>query len=91
MYSDHAPVLLQLDVTPLYKAYPFKFNSNWLMEQDFEDLVLALWNDQKFLTESNKQNRLVWKLKELKEATKKWKKACLLKEASYLSASRGRN
>jgi hypothetical protein len=37
--SDHAPVFFQLDLPPLYKAYPFKLNAQWLKDQDFVDLV----------------------------------------------------
>jgi hypothetical protein len=37
--SDHASVLLQLEISPLFKAYPFKLNSQWLLDQDFIDMV----------------------------------------------------
>jgi hypothetical protein len=53
--SDHAPVLLQLEITPLFKAYPFKFNSQWLSEKEFNCIVHSVWNDQKFLKEEGKQ------------------------------------
>jgi hypothetical protein len=54
MYHDHAPVLLQLEITPLFKAYPFKLNSQWLLDQDFIDIVQKVWNDPKFLFEGGK-------------------------------------
>jgi len=30
--SDHALVLLQLEISPLFKAYPFKLNSQWMLD-----------------------------------------------------------
>jgi exonuclease III len=33
--SDHAPVLLQLELPPAFKIYPFKFNEQWLNEKEF--------------------------------------------------------
>jgi hypothetical protein len=82
--SDHAPVLLQLEITPLFKAYPFKLNSQWLLDQDFIDMVQNLWNDPKFLCEGGKQRRLVWKLKDLKTSTKQWVKIRNNKANSHL-------
>ena len=73
--SDHAPVIIQLEISPIFKAYPFKFNSQWLVDQDFTGLVHNLWKEPKFLIESGKQKRMVWKLKELKFKTKQWAKS----------------
>jgi hypothetical protein len=56
--SDHAPVLLQLEITPLYKAYPFKLNSQWLYEKDFNSIVHKVWNDQKYLSEGGKTTKV---------------------------------
>jgi hypothetical protein len=47
--SDHAPVLLQLDLPPAYKIYPFKFNVQWLNDKGFMDIVFKVWNDLIFL------------------------------------------
>jgi hypothetical protein len=33
--SDHAPIFFQLESSPLYKAFPFKFNDHWLLNPDF--------------------------------------------------------
>jgi len=60
--SDHAPVLLQLDLPPSYKIYPFKFNVQWLTDKGFMDIVFKAWNDLIFLTKSGKQRRIIWKL-----------------------------
>jgi hypothetical protein len=72
--SDHALILLQLDLPPLYKAYPFKFNPMWTKENDFIMMVKKMWNEPKYLKETGKQKRLVWKLKDLKFITKSWQK-----------------
>ena len=37
--SYHSPILIQLEKSPLYKAFPFKFNALWLRDYDFEKLV----------------------------------------------------
>jgi len=68
--SNHAPVLLQLELPPFYKAYPFKLNAHWLNDQDFMDLVYKIWKDPVFLSEGGKKNRIVWKLQELKKQKK---------------------
>jgi hypothetical protein len=78
--SDHAPILIQLETSPLYKVFPFKFNALWLRELDFVKLVHNVWNDPRFLLEGNKQVRLVWKLKELKIQTKTWIKEVKARE-----------
>ena len=72
--SDHASVLLQLDLPPLFKAFPFKFNPLWIKEQGFILMVQNLCNDPNYLNETGKQKRLVWKLKYLKAITKIWQK-----------------
>jgi hypothetical protein len=33
--SDHAPIVLQLELPPLYKSFPFKLNPYWLQFQDY--------------------------------------------------------
>ena len=72
--SDHAPILRQLDIPPIFKAFPFKFNPLWIKEKGFILMVQKLWNDPKYLMETIKQNLLVWKLKYLKSITKVWQK-----------------
>jgi len=67
---DHALILLQLELPPLYKAYPFKLNPQWILEQGFIVMVQNLWGDPKYLGEDGKQKILVWKLKDLKSYTK---------------------
>jgi hypothetical protein len=61
---------LQLEVPPIYKIHPFKFNPHWISEASFVELVVKVWNDPLFLVESGQQRRLIWKLKELKKKKK---------------------
>jgi hypothetical protein len=49
--SDHVPVLLQLELPPAYKIYPFKFNAQWLNDKYFVNIFIKVWNDLVFLTE----------------------------------------
>jgi len=72
--SDHAPILLQLDLPPVFKAIPFKFNPLWSLDNGFYSIVHNLWTDPKYLRESDKKKCLVWKLKDLKKRTKVWQK-----------------
>jgi hypothetical protein len=67
-----------LDLPPTYKIYPFKFNAQWLNDKEFVDIVIKVWNDPVFLTEGGKQNRIIWKLQELKKQTKIWHKENLI-------------
>jgi hypothetical protein len=54
--SDHASMLLQLEITPLFKAYPFKFNSQWLCEKDYNNILHEVWNDKKnYLKKGNNE------------------------------------
>jgi len=79
---DHAPVLLQLEIPPIYKAYPFKLNSHGLHDDDYVALVYKIWKEPCFLSEGDKQCRIVWKLKELKIQTKLWyKEVCARNKA----------
>ena len=71
--SDHAPILLQLELPPSYKIYPYKFNAQWIIEE-FVDIVIKAWNDPIFLTEGGRKIRIIRKLQELKKQTKNWHK-----------------
>jgi hypothetical protein len=71
-FSDHAPVLLQLDSSHSPSTHPFKFNSSWLTEASFNNIVLEVWSDPIYNTISDPQHRLVSKLKALKAKSKLW-------------------
>jgi hypothetical protein len=72
--SDHVPIVFQMDIVPVNKIYPFKFNPSWLLDVDFKSLVYLVWKDNKYLSEEGSQRRLVWKLRDLKQQTKLWSK-----------------
>jgi hypothetical protein len=68
----HAPVLLQLETSPIQKAHSFKLNSSWLQEDSFSAIVKEVWTDPLFHAEPAPQLRLVWKLKLFKTCIKQW-------------------
>jgi hypothetical protein len=87
--SDHAPIIFQMDLVPVSKNYPFKFNPLWLMDVEFSSLVNKVWKDEKYLFGRGHQRRLVWKLKDLKKHTKIWarkKEKLLTKRLDTLEA-----
>jgi hypothetical protein len=60
--SDHAPILLTLNLPFRFKPFPFKYNHHWADFPDFTALVHSVWSDQRFLSEANPQLRIAWKL-----------------------------
>jgi hypothetical protein len=53
-----------------------------LHDDDYVALVHKIWKDPCFLSEGDKQCRIVWKLKELKIQTKLWyKEVCARNKA----------
>jgi len=82
--SDHVPIFFQLDLPPLYKAYTFKLNAQWLKDWDFVDLVFKFWKDPVFQSKGDKQHGIVWKLKILKYQTKLLLKEKLAKNKEKL-------
>jgi hypothetical protein len=70
--SDHALIFLQLDSSIHKIAYPFKLNSGWLLEADFNSIVVEVWKDPLYLSEPCIQHRFIWKLKSLKACIKSW-------------------
>jgi hypothetical protein len=82
--SDHAPILLQMELPPAYKIYPFKFNEHWIHEKEFVDLVVKVWKDPIFLSEGGRQLRVIRKLQELKKQTKIWHKQFQIRKKAKL-------
>jgi hypothetical protein len=70
--SDHAPIYLHLDSSFHKIAHPFKFNSGWLLESEFNSIVSDVWKDPLYLDEPCIQHQLIWKLKCIKARTKAW-------------------
>jgi hypothetical protein len=61
-----------MELPPIYKLFPFKFNAEWLLEKEFVDLVHKTWLDPMFQIEEGRHKRLLWKLQILKKQTKSW-------------------
>jgi hypothetical protein len=68
--SDHAPIIWQLDTNTHKFTYPFKLNSSWLTETEFNSTVSEVWQDPLFLSETCIQHGIVWKLETLKSCIK---------------------
>lgn len=43
LISNHHSILLQVEKYVLHISYPFKFNSTWLEEEEFINLVKRNW------------------------------------------------
>jgi len=84
--SDHAPILITLNLPFRYKPFPFKYNHHWADFLDFTALVHSVWSDQRFHSEANPQLRITWKLNVLKTHTKDWQKR--KKEAEVFNLNR---
>jgi hypothetical protein len=41
-FSDHAPIVLELDVGQRSSNYPFKLNPIWMEEKGFNELVASV-------------------------------------------------
>jgi hypothetical protein len=82
--SDHAPILLQMELPPAYKISPYKFNAQWIIEKEFVDIVIKVWNDPIFLSEGGRKIRIIRKLQELKKQTKIWHKENTIRKKDKL-------
>jgi hypothetical protein len=72
--SDHMPVVFQLDQDQQKQKIPFKFNSVWLKDPDFELLVHSNWHNLVDSESISPMDNLVSKLKYLKSLVIKWEK-----------------
>ena len=70
--SDHCPIFLELRGRRRKPPSPFKFNSCWLKEEGFQDLVKEMWTPrpQKYLEHAGVH--FYQNLKRIKEATISW-------------------
>jgi hypothetical protein len=82
--SDHAPVLLQLDIGIPKTVHPFKFNLIWLGDKSFTILTREVWFDSHFELIEDPQRRLVEKLALLKRRVKIWSKFKLKRDKELL-------
>jgi hypothetical protein len=72
--SDHMPVILHLEQEIGKVCYPFKFNSVWLEEPEFVNLVRENWNGLLGNEILNPMDALVKKLKLLKSLVINWER-----------------
>jgi hypothetical protein len=70
--SDHNLICLQVDGHSRNVTPPFKFNSTWLDDPDFNSLVRSTWNEMHNWTDSSSILLLCDKLKHLKRSVIKW-------------------
>lgn len=75
VFSDHLPIVLQIDFGEEWIMYPFKFNKIWLEEPDFNGLVINKWATLSQLMGSFPMATLVSKLKALKFDVIRWERA----------------
>ena len=83
-FSDHAPILLKMNIPLQHNSFPYKFNHHWLSSTDYSNLVHSVWTDQCFQSEFYPQLRIVWKLKVLKAHSKSWSKLKKETEVTHL-------
>jgi hypothetical protein len=57
--SNHAPIILQMDIGVQSIKYPFKFNPGWLKEESLAELTREVWMDNRFDLIVEAQIRLV--------------------------------
>jgi hypothetical protein len=72
--SDHTPICLQIGEGRGAKGYPFKFNSQWLKEPSFINLVNSVWSDCSLVIPGDAQGNLFRKLCTLKSLSIQWLK-----------------
>jgi hypothetical protein len=71
---DHMLVVFQIDKGQERIKYPFKLNSVWLSDPDFEQLVRSNWNQFQVRDDSSPMESLVHKLKLLKSLVILWER-----------------
>lgn len=70
-FSDHWPVLLQMEQYDHLQSTPFKFNASWLEEASFCQMVKKLWENCEVF-DPNPVLNFCFKLKNLKVAVIRW-------------------
>jgi hypothetical protein len=63
-HSDHSPILLQnSSISRSGRSYSFRFENNWLKEEDIEEVVLEGWGRERSMDIMHKTSRCADKLK----------------------------
>lgn len=70
-FSDHWPIVLQLDDFAHSHLTPFKFNASWLEDDSFCHMVRNFWSSYEIF-DTNPILNFCCKLKKLKEAVSGW-------------------
>lgn len=73
-FSDHSPIILELDHVKRKSCLPFKFNHSWLKDKDCIDLVRLEWKKMDGMDRGSTMKSLVTKLRTLKNIVAKWEK-----------------
>lgn len=87
--SDHAPIILQLDIGIPKIVHPFKFNLVWLSDKTFSNLTREVWLDRHFQLIEGAQRRLVEKHSLLKRQVKSWSKEQQKRDKELLTKVEG--
>ncbi|PKU74573.1 hypothetical protein MA16_Dca003776 [Dendrobium catenatum] len=73
--SDHAPILLNINVANQIGSYAFRFLNMWLLHDSFKDVVLSNWNAPVFPDNNISAMLRLWaKLSRLKQILRYWNK-----------------
>jgi hypothetical protein len=78
--SDHSPVWLELEGTPQKSAAPFKFNSSWINDERFQQLIRTNWTNLRETKDSPTGIQFAPNLKHLKKLVIPWAKPKQLSE-----------
>jgi hypothetical protein len=70
--SDHYPIWLELDFGPKKPAIPFKFNTTWLEDEDFQNLVKENWMAFDPAVDPPATVQFVENIKRIKKLTLTW-------------------
>jgi hypothetical protein len=72
--SDHSPIWLKLEGSPIKPAAPFKFNPSWLKDKSFQHLIRTNWSFIRNTEESLVGIQFATNLKSLKKLVIPWEK-----------------
>ena len=70
--SDHQPVFLQLFHNDAKPRSPFKFNANWLVNDDFVSLLKASWKYFDVASSLSSTTQFAANIKTIKEVSISW-------------------
>jgi ribonuclease HI len=84
--SDHTPICLQIGEGRGSKGHPFKFNTLWLKDPTFINLVTSVWTDCTLVIPGDAQGNLFRKLNTLKSLSIHWLKEKKDREQAELNS-----